>query len=368
MSTMLIETETYRDRFCTWLQAVATGHAEGTARDPQARILETPTEGALGKALEGSGVLLPARMSRRILGALGKTNPLDSGGGQGRGEQYLVPTDYWPQVSLNPADPHTLLSAVTVVPTESGTIDVPRGVQTDAAPLSGIAVSWGSEGGTKPETQPAFEQERIVAHPIHAHTQVTNRLLARSTPDLEALLERLFARALRLAVANAIINGTGTGQPVGIVNQSGVRTVPRAAPGSVAWSDIVDVKHALAVPHLAAGARYVITDAVEEFFERGVGADGEPAFLGVRRLGNGRLNGLPYHVASQGPALGATGDVICGYWPEYWLCVEPQLAVRVARSEHVEFVKNVTVLAVFAGVGGRAVDTRAFCILSQPTS
>ena len=326
------------------------------------------------------GVALPRSMFQGMFGKTltdkiwGKTNPLDSAGGQGVGEENLVPQEYIRQLLQLGAEPEFLLQMCTIIPTTSGTLTWPSLVQTDANEYGGVAMSWISEGAEKPETQPQFSQLEITAYELAGHTQLTHRLLSRSAISLETLLSTLFREACYHAMDTAFLVGTGVGQPLGVAIDAAVRQVPRVAVNAIEWTDLVNLATTVLRHHRQKG-RFVLDATVEQalmlqheaVYAAQPATNARPLFM--PSVANGpytRLIGYPYNVTYRTRNLGQTGDVIFGDWSKYLVGMEQDVVIK--RSDHFEFTKNVATFIVYLVVGGRAGLPRAFSVLENATS
>jgi HK97 family phage major capsid protein len=77
----------------------------------------------------------------------------------------------------------------------------------------------------------------------------SRQLLAQAVIDVDSLVREDLATDLALATDSAVINGTGTLQPLGIVNTTGVQSYIMLSDvgngGEPAWTDIVQMEEAL---------------------------------------------------------------------------------------------------------------------------
>jgi len=370
--------------------AVFTAYCSGKSLSGEERKLVAPQSERMREGkLAGDGAVVPARMCQAILGrswanAMGLPWALppdiaaamqaakvmlstDAVGGGGSGAAALFTTQFIPQLQQLAYDIPNILDRVAIVPATSGSVQWPKLVQTDANEHGGVVVEWLDEGAPKPETEPVFENITISTHEVSAYTEVSETLLRRSAIGLEALLAQLFRSAVRLEIDNTIVNGTGVGQPLGIVNDASVRTVARQAAGAVGDTDLVNLKHAVKPQHRT-GATFVCEDSVEQALELTRDTLGRPLFRAS--MANGpydRLVGYPYDVATNCPTLGNAGDVIFGNLRVgYMLAVEAEVVV--ARSEHYRFRNNLVAFKVHAHVGGRAIQGRAIAYLDDATA
>jgi len=276
------------------------------------------------------------------------------------GDASLVPQEYIRQLLELPGEGNALQSMVTVMPSSTGVLTIPRLIQTDANEF-GVSFTWIDEGGQKEETEPDFEQITIQTFELAGYTEITNRLLSRSAFALEPLLARLYRDAMANQFMNVIINGSGVGQPLGVINTAGIRLVARNTAGTVGWVDVVNLKHALQSYHWP-NTSYVLDSTVLQRLERATDTIGRPLWnAGVSAGPVDRINGSPYLTTELSPNVGLAGDIIFANWRWYWLVVEQDVVVK--RSEHYRFRNNITAFTVCAVVGGRAVEPRVFAIL-----
>ena len=333
------------------------------------RKLITPK--SLAEGLKGKDAArMPNSLVCRIMGptyasAFGKTmysTATPATGTNPSAAQNLVPPEFRAQLQQLPYDQPSVFDRVTVVPSSTGTVTWPALVQTASNEFGGVAFQWLGEGAEKPETEPEFEQKEIATHELSGYTEISERLLSRSSINLETLLASLFRGAMVYTIDNAILQGSGTGQPLGIINTAGINLVTRAAAGAVGYADLVNLKHAVKAVHRG-GATFVLEDTVETGLELLTDTQGRPLFNAS--VANGpydRLTGYPYLVGTNCPTLGYVGDIVYGNLKHYVLVMEEDITL--ARSEHVKFRTNKIAFKVYTVVGGRLLQPRAMSILS----
>ncbi len=276
------------------------------------------------------------------------------------GDASLVPQEYIRQLLELPGEGNALQAMVTVMPSTTGVLTIPRLIQTDANEF-GVSFTWVNEGAEKEETEPSFEQIIITTFELSGYTEITNTFLSRSAFALEPLLARLYRDAMANQFMNVILNGSGVAQPLGVVNTAGLRLVARNAAGTANWVDVVNLKHALQSYHWS-NLNYVLDATVLQRLERTTDTQGRPLWnAGVSAGPVDRINASPYLTTELTPAVGTAGDIILANWKWYWLVIEQDVVVK--RSEHFRFRHNRTAFTVHALLGGRAVEPRVFALL-----
>lgn len=350
-------------------------HVQGKRLEGVEYGLVAPTS-ILGKSEQAEGgVVMPPSLATNVFGKrwgymMGVLEPLSgkvvtSGTPvtlAQTGGAALIGPDFRPNLlELPPEGPH-LVQRATIVPAPGGQAAWPRLTQTDANEYGGVAVQWIGEGAEKPESEPEFTQMQILCHEAAAYTEITHRLLSRSQLALEAILARLYRGAIMSALDQVMVNGTGSGQPLGIVPTTNIRLVTRQTAGTVTYRDLVRLKHGV-LPHHRQNATFVMGDDVEQALEELVDTTGRPLFKAS--MANGpydRCVGYPYEVSTRMLTIGAKGDIVYGNWREYILAMEEEVVVK--RSDHFKFQQNRAAFAVFMVVGGRCVQPRAFSVLT----
>jgi len=260
-----------------------------------------------------------------------------------------------------------VIDRVRVIPTKAGDIDIPVVLQSDGTgKFGGLTFRWlAQEGDAKPDTNANGSSVRIQTHELAGSMKVSERLLSRSMINIEQLLIELSKSNLRYLLDTAIISGSGSGQPLGVINDS-IRHIPRTALGTVAWADLIALKYALPQEDRARGA-FVMVDECGREFESTTDNVGRPLF--TPSVANGlydRLVGFPFATNSNSPSLGEEGDIIFGNWSSYVVAMEQEIVM--ARSDHYDFVNNMVTFKAFLVAGGRAVLPRHFVTLTTASS
>ena len=107
-----------------------------------------------------------------------------------------------------------------------GNVAIPR--QTAAT-----ATYWVTEASSITEAEATFDQVTLSPRQIGAKSQYSRLALQQTTPDIEAIVRNDLARVMALGIDLAAISGSGSsGQPKGILNQSGIGSVAMGTNGA----------------------------------------------------------------------------------------------------------------------------------------
>jgi len=107
-----------------------------------------------------------------------------------------------------------------------GNVAIPR--QTSAT-----ATYWVTEASSITEAEALFDQVTLSPKQIGARSQYSRLALQQATPDIEMVVRNDLAKVMALGIDLAAISGSGSsGQPKGILNQSGIGSVAMGTNGA----------------------------------------------------------------------------------------------------------------------------------------
>jgi HK97 family phage major capsid protein len=143
--------------------------------------------------------------------ALNEGTPSDGG--------FTVPLSFSGEY-IDALTANTLIDKLNIrkVPLVHGNLSIPRMDTTSS-------VSWVGEISSAGATQPAFGEVNMKAKKLKAVTAVSNTLLNDSGVNLEGWIAEDLMRKTRIALDEALLNGTGTQHmPLGLANNADVQT------------------------------------------------------------------------------------------------------------------------------------------------
>ncbi len=113
------------------------------------------------------------------------------------------------------------------------------------------AAAWIEEGGTLTFGDATFDQIILDAHKLHVAIKVTEEILYDNAFNLENYILTQFGKALSNAEEDAFINGTGVGQPLGILAETGGAQVgvTSASSTKVTADEIINLVYSLKRPY-----------------------------------------------------------------------------------------------------------------------
>lgn len=235
------------------------------------------------------------------------------------------------------------------IPMSSDKLSFPRvDDSTHASSVFGGWIAyWSSEAATIQHSQPKIGQATLSVNDLTGYTQASNNLLADSAISLEPFLRRGIAESVAWFEDLAFIRGTGSGQPLGILNAGALVSVTRQNTSRVFAFDIYNMysrmlpgSHDRAIWILNPGVLPDILGLVAENAAPAATA-GTPLF--TRNIVDPvakTILGRPYFISEKMSALGDAGDI--GFFDLAYYLIGDRQPLTIDVSEHVAFLQNST--------------------------
>lgn len=216
-----------------------------TGKPMNGRQEDAPKTGRASEAYKNAMLTAMRTNFRQISNVL--SEGVDANGG------YLVPEEYDRRLIDVLSEENVMRSLGTNI-TTSGEHKINIAATKPAA-------AWIEEGGALTFGDAAFDQIILDAHKLHVAIKVTEELLYDNAFGLENYIIQQFGKALANAEEDAFINGTGKGQPLGILAATGGAEVGVTAKSATAVTadEIIDLIHSLKRPYRK-NAKFLIND------------------------------------------------------------------------------------------------------------
>lgn len=274
---------------------------------------------------------------------------------------FLVPEEFLPQLfMLSPFGQYVRERALTI-PMRHRQVKMPTLDQTGTTAgtsnvYGGVDLQWTEEAEYKDETQSKFRQVSLIAHKLAAVTVVSDELLEDSAIELEALLTRLFAGATMNEHDFTFIQGTGAGQPLGVVTANAAAglgptiVVARQAANQIQVADIFN----MLASFTGSSPIWLAHQATMPQILGLAGPAGNPSYVWINNLRDGApmtLMGYPIFFIENAPTLGNAGDLILADWSKYLIGARKE--VTIDASTHVYFRYDETMWRCVSRIDGR---------------
>ncbi|MDR8400106.1 phage major capsid protein [Paraburkholderia sp. USG1] len=220
----------------------------------------------------------------------------------------------------------------------------------------GVRAYWQAEASQANATKPKLGVSTLRLHKLMALTPVTDELLSDANA-LESYLPGLMARSIRWKTNEAILFGTGAGQPEGAFNGSAAVVQAKDAGQATKTVTLGNVSNMIArlTPGSFPKSVWMITpDALPSLF--GLTLGNYPIYLpisqGAQGSPYGTLMGRPIMVSQHAAAFSAQGDISL-LDLSYYRTITKAGGVQTATSMHLYFDADATAFRAIFRVDGQ---------------
>jgi HK97 family phage major capsid protein len=346
--------------------AAPMGNEDSAMQSAQRRGGEQPVEafGSFGEMLQATyrAAQPDEGIDRRLFAAAtGMNEAVGSEGG------FLVTRDTSATIRERTYTTGQILSRVSRLPLSGRSngikvIGVDETSRADGYRFGGIRAYWTAEAGTKTYSQPKFRELDLKLKKLAAVVPVTDELLEDAVA-LEAWIMSHLPDELRFKAEDAILSGSGSGAPLGILTAAATTTGPfitvdpeSGQTSGITWGNILAMWSRLYAPSRA-NAVWLIDQTVETALYTmylPVGTGGVPV-LQPANVAAGQLYptllGRPVIPVEFNQQLGTRGDIVLVDLSQYlWI---DKGDVQSASSIHVRFLNDETVFRFVWRVDGQ---------------
>ena len=306
------------------------------------------TNGEFFQAVMRAGVpggSVDPRLSTRAATGLSESIPSDGG--------FLVDTEMAGGILKNVWDTSPILSRVSRT-TLSGNKTgmkfngLDETSRASGSRYGGIRAYWKGEADLKTASKPKFRQIELNLNKLIGLVYTTDELLDDASALEQTIREGMQAE-FDFAITQAIMNGTGAGQPLGINNAGCVISVTAEtgqAANTLVWENVNKMWSRL-MASSRPNAIWVCNQDVEPQLHSmsiAVGTGGVPVYMpagGASVAPYGSLFGRPVIPIEQCPILGDTGDIMLADFSQYKFIDKGGMQSDV--SIHVQFIYDESV-------------------------
>jgi len=281
----------------------------------------------------------------------GLSEGLDSAGG------FLVPEEFRNTILMTAIENAVIRpNGATVIPMRSDTLNISKVLDVaHSAALGihgGVIAHWTEEVGEKDVEEPTFGRVKLIAKKLTGYTYASDELLADSAVGLEALLVRMFGEAIAWYEDEAFIDGSGVGEPLGIMNSGALVTVARSAASAVALADLAGMWARLLPASHGRAVWLANPDVLSRLAQL---ASTTLTWLqmnqGVAKTMPGTIFGRPIYFTEKCQTLNTVGDIMLVDLSYYLIGDRQKLTV--ASSSHVRFLTDETAWRFVQRVDGQ---------------
>ncbi len=322
--------------------------AQGQGRRPMGRPDPTAGFGNLGDfaqaCVRAAGNSQPDQRLAQMAPSTYSTEGVGADGG------YLIPPEFANQVMEYINDEHSVWSKVDKTPVNNQ-LNWPVDEEAPWS-TSGPQAYWEGEADQYTESKLKIRTAGMRLNKLVALCPVSDELLE-DAPQLGAYLRSVIAKKLRWKVDFGIVQGTGAGMPLGVLNAPCLKSVSKdgaQTADTVNSTNILDMYNALFGDFRGAGQWLYNQDVEPQLLQMVMAGSSSdvPVFL-PSGPGYGSFAGRPYQTLMGMPAwahqacetLGDHGDILLGDWSQYIIGYK-SAGPQFAQSIHLYFDYGLT--------------------------
>ena len=257
---------------------------------------------------------------------------------------FLVPEEFRVELLMIALEMAVVRSRARVIPMSTQSVRIPaiRDASHASTVFGGVSGSWVAEGGSlSTVTQPTFQQVKLEPFKLTGYTRATNELLTDAAISLEGLISLLFPQAIAYFEDDAFLNGTGAGQPLGIINADALVTVAKEsqqAATTVVYENLIKMYARMLPSSVNNGVWLANPDVFPQLatLSLSVGTGGSIVWMG-NAVGAppASILGRPLIFSEKLQTLGTAFDIAFIDFSYY--LIGDRMALQMAASEHVNF-------------------------------
>lgn len=225
----------------------------------------------------------------------------------------------------------------------------------------GIRSYWADEAEEKTKSKPKFRQIELNLHKLIGLCYATDELLD-DAAALESIIRSGFVSEFGFSIDDAIINGTGVGQPLGIMNSGCLVTASKETgqtAATVVTENIVNMYSRLLATSRQNSVWLINQNVEPQLFTMGlaVGTGGQPVYMppgGLSGQPYASLMGRPVLAIEQCQSLGTAGDIILADFSGGYILAEKG-GMQSDMSIHVRFIYDESVFRFVLRIDGQPV-------------
>ncbi len=170
---------------------------------------------------------------------------------------------------------------------------------------------------------------------------VSIELLQDSALNIEQILEDALARRIARITAKHFTNGTGTGQPEGVLTASSLGATGAAGQtDSVTYDDFVELEHSVDPAYRNSGCRWMFHDQTLKVIKQLKDADGRPLWVpGLTSNAPSQILDYPYTVNQDMPQMAASAtSILFGDFSRY--LIRDVMVIQMMRFDDSAYAKK----------------------------
>ncbi len=280
----------------------------------------------------------------------GSNEGTDSEGG------FAVPPDFREEIQRIVTGEGSLYSRADDYTTARNEIKFPKD-ETTPWNTTGIQARWKAELAQATQDKVDLKEHTITLHNLICLAPVSDELLE-DAPAVGSYLSRKAPEVIDFKLTDSLMNGTGTGQPEGVLTSAAGIVIPKETAqvaDTIVFENTVKMLARLPMRYWGSAAWQMPQTALPQLMNMEFPGDSSSVFLrGNNAAGRpfDTLHGFPIVYSEAAPQLGDEGDISLVGWNQYSVASKVG-GVRQAISMHLFFDWMATAFRFNLRVGGK---------------
>lgn len=287
--------------------------------------------------------------------------------GSGPDGGYAVPTDFRSAIMNLVLAEESLAGMCDQVTTSSNNFSCPADETSPWQTSGGIQAYWDSEAAAATQSKVSLQDRNIKLNKIRCLVPMTDELVEDASA-MDSYLRRKAPEKIAFKINLALLQGTGAGQPMGLLNSPALVTVSKNNPqtaDTITGKNILEMYSRLYAPSRSK-AVWVINQDIEPMLYKlsipgtdneGNAATGFGSLVymppnGLSTSPYGTLMGRPVIASQACETLGDKGDIFFVDFSQYLLLIKSGVNPRVETSIHLWFDQDITAFKFVLRIGG----------------
>lgn len=317
---------------------------------------------AVVRAAGGRGAVDPRLLNIQAAATgLGESVPSDGG--------FLVQQDFATEILQDTFSTGILARRCRQQPISSNAngIKIPGVDETSRASTryGGVLAYWKGEAESPTATKPKFRIIDLNLKKLIGLCYATDELMT-DAAALESFIRQAFPGEFGFQLDDAIINGGGGAQPLGVLNSGALVSVSKEAGqagSTILAENIINMYSRMFASSLDRAEWFVNQNTIPQLFtlSLAVGTGGVPLFMPAGGIGNQPYNmllGRPIVPIEQCASLGTVGDIIFADFGRGYVLAQKS-GIQADMSIHVQFLQDESVFRFILRVDGQPVRASA---------
>ena len=319
---------------------------------------------AVAAAGRTDGRVVDPRLFQAAASGLNEAFPSEGG--------FLVQQDFATEIIKRAYELGEILSRVRKVPVTGNSLKlnaVDEDSRANGSRWGGVQAFWAAEADAATKSKPKWRQMDLNLHKLIALGYATEELLS-DAAAIEATFFQAFGEEIQFKAEDAIVNGTGAGQPLGLLISGALVSIAKET-SQVAATFLAENAHKMWARMWSRSRRNAVwiynQDMDPQLFQlnfkvknvaetENVGGFAFPGFKMAGSDGNAgpfhRLMGRPMIPVEYCATLGTKGDIILADFTQYLLIDKTP---RSAVSMHVRFLNDEQTFRLIYRVDGQPI-------------